>query len=298
MFSINIPVYNIEINDLVLQIIGQAKKLEILFEIRVYDDCSTDKYKNKNRVISEYSNVVYVELEKNLGRSAILNKMGAESKYKYLLFIDADSEIIKDDYLEMFLNIVQPNRILCGGTAYKKEKPAEPEKLLRWFYGTKREAVSAKIRNSKKGFIITSNNFLIEKRVFGKIHFREELKNYGHEDTLLGYDLFKNNMEIFHINNPVEHTGLEESELFIEKTKLALENLHKISCKLLTDEPEFAEQVHFLNRYSRIVKYIPTAFLRLFYKINRGWIERNLKGKSPNLFWFDLYKLEFYSTLK
>ncbi len=298
MLSINIPVYNIKVDDLVLQIIGQAKKLDISFEIRVYDDDSKDEYKISNRIISEYSNVVYLELEKNLGRSAIRNKMGADSKNKYLLFIDADSEIVIDDYLEMFLNSVLPNRVLCGGTTYKKEKPAEHEKLLRWFYGTNREAVSAEIRNSKKGFIITSNNFLIEKKVFGKIHFREELKNYGHEDTLLGYDLFKNNIEIFHINNPVGHTGLEESELFIEKSKLALENLHKISCELLADEPEFAEQVHFLNRYSRIIKYIPTAFLRLFYKINRGWIERNLTGKNPNLFWFDLYKLGFYSTLK
>lgn len=298
MLSINIPVYNIKVDDLVLQIIGQAKKLDISFEIRVYDDDSKDEYKISNRIISEYSNVVYLELEKNLGRSAIRNKMGADSKNKYLLFIDADSEIVIDDYLEMFLNSVLPNRVLCGGTTYKKEKPAEHEKLLRWFYGTNREAVSAEIRNSKKGFIITSNNFLIEKKVFGKIHFREELKNYGHEDTLLGYDLFKNNIEIFHINNPVGHTGLEESELFIEKTKVALENLYKIQCKLLAGETEFAEQVHFLNRYSRIIKYIPTAFLRLFYKINRGWIERNLTGKNPNLFWFDLYKLGFYSTLK
>ena len=298
MLSINIPVYNIEVAKLVKQLIVQAKKLELAFEIRVYDDGSTDEYKNKNRVISEYSNVVYVELKKNLGRSAIRNKMGADSKYKYLLFIDADSEIVTDDYLELFLNSAKQNRVICGGTTYKKEQPADSGKFLRWFYGTNREAVSAEIRNSKKGFIITSNNFLIEENVFEQIHFREELKNYGHEDTLLGYDLFKSSIEIFHINNPVEHTGLEDSKLFIEKTKLALENLHKISCELLNEETEFIEQVHFLNKYSRISKYFPAIFLRLFYKINRGWIERNLKGSQPNLLYFDLYKLGYYSTLK
>ena len=164
MISINIPVYNIEVNDLVLQLIGQAKKLDISFELRVYDDGSKDEYKISNRLISEYSNVIYLELEKNLGRSAIRNKMGTDSKYQYLLFIDADSKIIKNDYLEMLLNSINPNRVLCGGTSYQKEKPAEPEELLRWFYGTKREAISAEIRNSKKGFIITSNNFLIEKK--------------------------------------------------------------------------------------------------------------------------------------
>ena len=298
MLSINIPVYNIEVGSLVLQLINQAEKLDISFEIRVYDDGSSDAFKNKNRVIYEYSNVFYLELEKNLGRSVIRNKMGFESKFEYLLFIDADSKIVKGDYLEMFLNNTKSNRVLCGGTTYQLEKPEEHKKMLRWFYGTNREAVPAEIRNSKKGFIITSNNFLIEKKVFEQIHFREDLKNYGHEDTLLGYDLFKSKKEIFHINNPVEHTGLEDSELFIEKTKVALENLYQITHALLGGKKEFVEQVHFLNKYSKITKYISAMFFRLFYKISCRAIEKNLLGKKPRLFWFDMYKLGFYSTLE
>ena len=99
MLSINIPVYNIEVNNLVLQLLEQAKKLDVSYEIRVYDDGSKNEYKISNRIISEYSNVVYVELEENLGRSAIRNKRGVDSIYQYLLFIDADSAIVKDNYL-------------------------------------------------------------------------------------------------------------------------------------------------------------------------------------------------------
>ncbi len=298
MLSINIPVYNIEVSNLVLQLINQAKNLGISYEIRVYDDCSDFDYKKRNRIISKYSNVIYLELEKNLGRSAIRNKMGIDSKFDYLLFIDADSKIVKDDYLEMFLNNIKPNRVLCGGTAYQKEKPIESEKLLRWVYGINREAVSAEIRNSKKGFIITSNNFLIEKKLFQKIHFREEINKYGHEDTLLGYDLFMGGIEIFHIDNPVEHTGLESSEQFVEKIKMALKSLYQITNELLKNENIFVEQVHFLNKYSQITKYIPAMVFRLFYKNCHSIIVRNLSGKNPRLFWFDIYKLGFYSTLK
>lgn len=298
MLSINIPVYNIEVDRLVLSLIKQAEKLDVAFEIRVYDDGSVEAIKQHNRSISDCANVVYVELEKNLGRSVIRNKMGFESDFEYLLFIDADSKIVNENYLNTFLKYVKPNRILCGGTVYQKEKPAEHEKLLRWFYGTKREAVSAEIRNSKKGFIITSNNFLIEKKVFEQIHFRKDITNYGHEDTLLGYDLFRNKNEVFHVNNPVEHTGLEDSELFIEKTKLALENLFYITNNLLHNDNEFVEQVHFLNKYSKITKYIPVRILRFFYKISCSIIETDLTGKSTRLFLFDMYKLGFYSTLK
>ena len=298
MLSINIPVYNIEVTSLVLQLIQQAIKLDVPFEIRVYDDCSNDTIKNKNRIISEYSNVVYLELDENLGRSAIRNKMGFESKFDFLLFIDADSKVVRDGYLKIFLNKSKPNRVLCGGTAYQKERPSQPEKLLRWFYGINREAVSAETRNNNKGFIITSNNFLIENRVFAKIHFREDVKNYGHEDTLLGYDLFNNEMEILHINNPVEHTGLEDSKVFIYKTKVALETLFQITNDLLLNDIVFIEQVHFLNRYSKIIKYIPAIIFSGFYKMCHSIIEKNLLGKKPRLFLFDMYKLGFYSTLK
>lgn len=298
MLSINIPVYNIEVKDLVLQLIREVQRLDILFEIRVYDDCSLDEIKSINRKIAEFENVVYLELEKNLGRSAIRNKMGMESAFRYLLFIDADSKIVRSNYLKSFLNSVQPKRVLCGGTAYQKEKPKDNKKLLRWVYGINREAVSAAIRNNKKGFIISSNNFLIEKEVFQKIHFREEINNYGHEDTLLGYDLFQNEIEIYHIHNPLEHTGLEDSQVFVEKTKIALISLYKIVNELLAGNSEFVKQVYFLNKYSKIKKFVPAGVFRFIYKIGSSTIEKNLLGKNPKLFLFDIYKVCFYSTIK
>ena len=298
MLSINIPVYNYEVGKLVAQLSLQAEELQIQFEIRVYDDVSANEIKLKNRQIADLQNVVYVELEKNLGRSAIRNKMGFESKFQYLLFIDADSDPINSNYIKNYIEKININRVLCGGTAYYKQQPVQPEKYLRWFYGINREAISAKERNGKKGFIITSNNFLIEKAVFEKIHFREDVKNYGHEDTLLGYDLFRAGIEILHIDNPLEHTGLEDSAVFIGKTKTALESLYLIEKQLLAGDKVFVQQVKFLNRYYNITQFLPPVFLRLFYKSSHRFIERNLKGSNPNLFLFDLYKLGFYATLK
>lgn len=298
MLSINIPVYNYEVGDLVAALIEQAEAIEIQYEVRVYDDGSVNEIKLQNRRISEIPNVVYFELEKNLGRSAIRNKMGFDSKFQYLLFIDADSIPVNSNYVKNYVDNIKPNRVLCGGTVYKNEKPAEPEKYLRWFYGTNREAISAKERNSKKGFIITSNNFLIEKPVFLKTHFREDLTNYGHEDTLLGYDLFSAGIVIFHIDNPLEHTGLEDSTVFIRKTQTALNSLFLIEKQLLFGDKKFVQQVNFLNQYFRITKFLPPVFLRFFYKLSHRFFERNLEGSKPNLFFFDLYKLGFYAGLK
>ncbi|HRX10553.1 MAG TPA: glycosyltransferase, partial [Draconibacterium sp.] len=276
----------------------QADELKIKYEIRVYDDGSANEIKLQNRQIAAKSNVVYVELEKNLGRSAVRNKMGFESKFQNLLFIDADSLPVEKNYLKKYIENLKPGQVLCGGTVYNRQKPVDQEKYLRWVYGTNREAISAENRNSKKGFIITSNNFLIEKPVFEEVHFREDIKNYGHEDTLLGYDLFRAGIEIFHIDNPLEHTGLEDSSVFISKTKTALESLCLIEKQLLAGDKVFVRQVNFLNRYYKITQFLPPFFLRLFYKFGHSFIRRNLEGINPNLFLFDLYKLGFYSTLK
>jgi glycosyltransferase involved in cell wall biosynthesis len=298
MISINIPVYNYEVGKLVQQLSGQANKLKTPYEIRVYDDGSANEIKLKNRKVADTPNVVYVELDVNLGRSAIRNKMGFESKFEHLLFIDADSLPVSENYLGNYLKSIQPGQVLCGGTAYNGQKPDRPEKYLRWYYGTNREAIPAGTRNSKKGFIITSNNFLVEKTVFEKIHFREDVKNYGHEDTLLGYDLWRNGIGILHIDNPLEHTGLEGSAVFMDKTKTALESLYMIEKQLLKGDKIFVQQVNFLNRYYKVVKYFPPVFLGMFYKLCHRIIERNLTGSNPNLFLFDLYKLGFYANLK
>ncbi len=298
MLSINIPVYNVEVADLVLELITQAKKLNVPFEIRVYDDGSQQEIKEMNQKLVGNSSVVYVELKENAGRAAIRNKMGKESQFKYLLFIDADSKIVNNSYLKSFLDSAKSNCVLCGGTTYQQQKPIDPKKGLRWIYGKNREAISAEKRNSAKGFIITSNNFLIEKVVFEQVHFREKLKGYGHEDTLLGYDLFRKGIQIWHIDNPVEHTGLEEAAIFLEKSKTALENLKSIAAGLIHDDGTFARQVAFLRKYKKITRFVPPAVFRLVYTLGRWAIEKNLTGRNPRLFWFDLYKLAYYSSIK
>ena len=165
MLSINIPVYNYLVGDLVAQRSAQANELQIQHEIRVYDDGSANEIKLQNRKIFEIPNVVYVELLKNLGRSAIRNKMGFESQYKYLLFIDADSLPVEKNYIRNYIENIQPGPVLCGGTVYSQQKTTDLEKYLRWFYGTTRDALPSLNRTYKTGFIITSYNFLIEKPV-------------------------------------------------------------------------------------------------------------------------------------
>jgi glycosyltransferase involved in cell wall biosynthesis len=298
MLSINIPVFNIDVKELALQLVNQSKELGVPVEIRIYDDGSVNGIKKKNRYVSELPGIVYKELKKNLGRAAIRNRMGFDSQHKYLLFIDADSRIVREDYLKKYIEHATPGCVFCGGTAYAPEKPEDKSKLLRWVYGSKREAINARERNRKKSFIITSNNFLSDREVFNLIHFRENIGPYGHEDTLLGYDLFAEGIHPYHIDNPVEHTGLEDSVTFLEKSKEALNNLHFISSKVLSNDKNFSRQINFLRKYNSLPWFIPPLMLSWLYNLLRSKLEKNLTGSSPRLFFFDLYKLLYYAKLK
>jgi hypothetical protein len=224
--------------------------------------------------------------------------MGNDSIYQNLLFIDADSKVVAEDYLKKYFEAAKPDAVICGGTTYQTKTPAESENLLRWTYGIEREAIAAQKRSSAKGFIITSNNFLINKEVFQRIHFREELKTYGHEDTLLGYDLHRSGISIQHIDNPLEHTGLEDAETFLSKTKMALENLKRIAAVLVEEDRLFTDQVAFLRTYRKITRWIPPVLLRFVFKLAHPIVEKNLTGKNPSLFLFDLYKLSYFAQLK
>jgi glycosyltransferase involved in cell wall biosynthesis len=298
MLTINIPVYNIDARPLVLQLAEQARKLNAEVEIRVYDDGSDEKTKTLNRELGNQPGVIYAELTQNLGRSAIRNKMAADSKFDNLLFIDADSKIVSGDFLKMYLDNAKVHPVLCGGTTYLSQPPNNPEKLLRWIYGSKREAIPAERRNRKKGFIITSNNFFIEKNLFLSTRFREDIGKYGHEDTLLGYDLYKKGVVPFHIQNPVEHTGLENAEIFLKKTQTAIENLYFIAEELLKNDAVFKKQVQFLKRYKTISVFLPEIFLQKCFSVFRKKIEKNLMGEKPRLLYFDLYKLCYFATIK
>lgn len=296
MLSINIPVYNIDVRDLVLQLEKQGQKEHMEFEIRVYDDGSAGPVKLLNRSLAAHPHVIYREMDHNRGRAAIRNKMGFESAGDFLLFIDADSGLISTQYLKNYINRAKPGIIVCGGTAYAPQKPVK-EKMLRWVYGIKREAVPAEVRTKKKGFIITSNNFLIDRKIFEKIHFRETPGPYGHEDTLFGFDLFTAGILPKHIDNPVEHTGLEDSDIFLNKTREALQNLHFIATETAGRSPEFHRRMNFLRQYKRMTRIIPPACLRLFYRTCSKSLEKHLTGNSPRIFWYDVYRLGYYAII-
>lgn len=273
----------------------QAELCRISYEIIVIDDASTQK-EIENRKINSLSNCQYIELEQNIGRSKMRNLLVEKAQYPYLLFLDCDSAVSSAYFIKNYLPLCLPKIVCYGGRTYENNKPAD-NTYLRWKYGVERESKPAAERNKNPNFGFCSNNFLIDKSVFETVQFSIVLEGYGHEDTLFGLELLQDQIIIQHIDNPLIHLGLENAESFLSKTENGLKNLIIIDNILKEKYPEIRNHSSLIQTRNRIEKLCLGRIFALKFRLFRLVMKRNILGKAPSLFIFDLYRLGYLCNL-
>lgn len=293
MLSILIPVYNYNICPLVATLHHQVLKCEILFEIICLDDAS-QKFLTENQEIGKLKNTDYSILEKNIGRSAIRNLLAQKAIYDNLLFLDADTIPVHENFISNYISqINNSKKIVYGGIRYQDIQPSGDE-ILRWIYGTKREALTVSDRNKSPYISFLTLNFLIQKSIFSEVNFNEKIPNLRHEDTLFSFELMQNKIEIIHLENPVYHLGIENSAVFLRKSEeavMALKNL--VDSKLIS-----SEYVKLSHSFEIIQKYHLRSIIAFGFKIIQPLFLKQLLGRKPSLLLFDFYRLGYYCTSK
>jgi hypothetical protein len=293
MLSILIPIHNYDAFPLVKEVHKQCLEANIDFEIICIDDASNE-YRSNNNPIQLLSNCIYTELSKNIGRSAIRNLLASKSKQKWLLFLDCDTFPEHRNFITSYFNQINNSseKAFFGGLKYVNEKPNNSQ-LLRWIYGKNREAISLANRQKNPYNSSFFSNFLIQKSVFETILFDEKISTYGYEDYSFIASLKHENIAVEQIENPVFHLNLETSELFLAKTKIALETLLSIS----RDNPNIINSSKIIQLYKILcLLKVDAVVSKLFRKLQIK-LEKNLKSKKPSLLVFDLYKIGYFCSL-
>ena len=289
MLSVCIPVYNQDIRPLGQALSAQAGRLNIDVEILFLDDGSQPQYLQINRELTDHKNIRYEELGSNVGRSKIRNILAERSSGTHILFMDCDTRVISDNYLATYTTEMLPNQVVCGGHVYS-DKPSDPKYLLHWKVGTNREVKNALTRQKRPYHSFMTGNFMIDRKTMETIRFREDLRGYGHEDTMFGYELKTNNIRVKHIDNPLLHQGLEDAESFLFKSRESIINMMK-SWEMTGFDPEYARMITILENYTRYKKFKFFWPLQFTAPRVRMITEKNLKGRNPKMWVFDLYKL-------
>jgi glycosyltransferase involved in cell wall biosynthesis len=290
MLSVLIPTYNYDVTELVYLLHDQLIRQKIQFEILCYDNGSEGKTNPVNDKINRLSHTIFKALKTDTGRSRVRNKLAEDSKYEYLLFLDADVIPVKDDFIKKYIQSIESGQgqVFYGGLKYVEEKPANDIRL-RWIYGNKREAIPVNIRRNDTKIHFASGNFLINKNIFNKVKFDEDLLQYGYEDYLLAIELIEKGYQIIQTDNPVYHLGLDINEIFLEKTRKAVENLWE----LYQDQKIKPEYSTLLKMYKNISNFGLERFIRKILSPFLNKMEVHLISGKSSLWIYDLYKLGY-----
>jgi len=296
--SLLIPVCDYDIVALVHSMKSAMGKVPEFCEILIGDDGSTIEYREKYLSL-EGPGVRLVISEKNIGRAAIRNRLALEASGDYLIFIDADTMLTgtAEVYMLAWLKVLKSARVICGGMLYHESPPGDPDKLLRWKYGIRREQKKAVERNKHPHASFSTFNVIFDKSIFSKIRFNEELKQYGHEDTLMGYQLKKAGIGVLHIDNGLMHEGLESNKEFLTKTKFGIENLSKLLDNV-TDKKSFSKTVKILRVYNVLKFFRLTRILAGIFIRYRDRMEIRLESGNISLRLFGFYKLSMFCTYR
>ena len=169
--------------------------------------------------------------------------------------------------------------------------------MLRWKYGIRKEQRKAAERNKNPHASFSTFNVLIEKGIFSKIRFNEELKQYGHEDTLFAYQLKKAGINILHIDNGLVHEGLETNREFLKKTKLSMENLSRLYDNV-TDKKTFSSTVRIVRIYRYLRFFHMTRVLAGIFIHYRDKMEKRLDSANILVELFEFYKICMFCTFR
>ncbi len=288
MLSICIPVYNFDIRALISALEKQIGTTDIPVNLILIDDGSEEAYHKTNA--SAAINHQYVRLERNIGRAKIRNLFLNYTDAKYLLFLDCDV-ITPPNFIQTYLAVIRNTspKVVCGGRIYP-DAMADRSKLLSYRYGIYRESKPVEERKQHPNDSFMTNNFVIRSAIFRKFPFEESISGYGHEDTLLGFELKKAAIEITHIENPVINGDIETNAVYLKKTNQAIANLVQIVNSIESREA-FTHSVRLLRVYFYSLNNASRAILMITFRVSKSLILRALLSGSAPIWLFDFYKL-------
>ena len=291
MISILIPCFDHNAYPLVSILEKQALMLKIDFEIICIDDGSFSSKNDLNQKINLLTNSKFIELKKNIGRINNRLLLAEKSQYEWLIFLDVDNLPYEDNFLKNYIDELNKGTLIIGGCIYKK--PENENFSLRYKFGKLREQINSDIRNKNPYKYVSSGNFMCKKDVLIDVLASINSISYGN-DYIFGSLIKKKGIDIKHIDNPVLIDDIDENQIFIKKTHDALDNLISSYNNKIIKKHSISILKAYIILDSLLMKNIFVKITDLF----KNLLNRNLHSKDPNLFLFDLYRLNYLCKIK
>jgi len=291
MISILIPCFDYNAYPLACILEKQALMLKIDFEIICIDDGSFSSKNDINQKINLLTNSKFIESKKNIGRINNRLLLAEKSQYEWLLFVDVDTLPYEENFLKNYIDRLNKEAVIIGGCIYKE--PENENFSLRYKFGKLREEISSDIRNKNPYKYISSRNFMFKRNVLIDVLSSINTISYGN-DYIFGSLIKKMGIDVNHIDNPVLIDNIDDNQIFIKKTHHALDNLLRSYNNKIIKKHSISILKTYIILDNVLMKNIFVKITDLF----KNLLSRNLYSKDPNLFLFDLYRLNYLCKIK
>ena len=287
--SILIPTFNDDCTQLVTDLRRQAEACEDLeYEIIVADDGSTNQeVVRAHEQLNTWDHCRFVRKERNTGRAAIRNYLSSLAQYPWLLFIDSDMSVVRDDFIQNYISSPL-NGIRYGGYEVIGNDRTNLRNTYECAFAAK-HTIEKRRKEPYQHF--HTSNFMTSKQLMEQFPFDERFRFYGYEDDIYGKCMKENHIEIEHIDNPIGFSKYESNEEFLRKTEEGLRTL-------LTFSDELTDYSTIITVSNQLKRWKLSPVMRVFHQMFHRLEYRNLCGKYPSLFLFKLYKLSYYMMLQ
>ena len=211
--------------------------------------------------------------ERNQGRAAARNRLVAEARGAYVLFLDADMAPDRPTFLTHWLSVTrcqQPD-VAFGGLSLRHVARTRETALHHNLFGAS-DCRSAEHRQISPAQSTASANLLVRRAFLAAHPFDASFSGWGFEDTDWALTAAQHTA-ILHVDNPATHIGLDSAATLLRKSTEAGPNFARLAAKHPRAVRTFAA-----HRAAQLIKRAP---LRKKMAQACAWIAKDELGAAP-----------------